>query len=225
MNVRTRSVGPVHLANSVIQASLSGPTWPHQREPKGRRIILGLRVPFAGLLAALIVLAATPSATLAAECVGQSRLQAVQDGHWYYRFDSLNHRKCWFLQRQLPSTGSSPAESDSSVAMKLSSFFSSLLATRQSVVSTKPQQEAGIGATTPESGADPIAPKKRTSSLHENRWTLNAKRAARLIEIIQVQVEHADEQPQLDQGRREALFEEFLRWTVRQEQAPSVPGQ
>jgi hypothetical protein len=109
--------------------------------------------------------------------------------------------------------------------MKLSSFFSSLLATRQSVVATKPQQEAAIGATTPESGADPIAPKKRTSSLHEKRWTLNAKRAARLIEIIQVQVERADEQPQLDQGRREALFEEFLRWTVRQEQAPSVPGQ
>jgi hypothetical protein len=218
MNIRAPSVGPAHLANSIIQASLSGPTWPHEREPKGRRIILGLRVRFAGLLAAFMVLGATPSATLAAECVGQPRSQADQDGHWYYRFDSLNHRKCWFLQQQPPSTGSSPAESDSTVAMKLSSFFSSLLATRQSVVSTKPQQEAVIGATTPESGADPIVPKRRTSSLHEKRWTLNAKRGARLME-------HADEQPQLDQWQREALFDEFLRWTMRQEQAPRVPGQ
>lgn len=226
MNLRTPGVGPVFLASATIRETLSRPCWPHERECNRPRIILCPRVRCAGLLVTLIVLGATPTA-LAAGCVGQPNSQTVQDGHWYYRQDPLNHRKCWFLQRQPPSTGSSTLESESTAAgaANLTSFLSSLFAIRKSAVSSGQQKEAAIAPTTPEPSADPVAPKKRSIPLHEHRGALNAKQAARLIEIIQVQLEHQDQQLQLDPAQREALFEEFLRWTVRQEQAPSFPGQ
>jgi hypothetical protein len=162
------------------------------------------------VLAALIVLSATPAA-VAANCVEQPKLQADQVGHWYYyRPSSLNHRKCWYLhQQQQPSTESSTAESKPAVEgdTSLSSFLSSLFDARQAGVSS------AVTASAP--SAEPVAVKKSTS---ERRWLLRAKQV-RLSQVHQPELERGHQQYQFDSAQREALFESFLRWAAREGQA------
>jgi hypothetical protein len=155
-------------------------------------------------LAALIILGAAPTASSAADCVERPNLQAAQDGHWYYRVDLRNHRKCWYLQQQAPSGESSTAEPRSAEegAKSVGSFFSTLLA-RQSA----PQQDTAAAAPS----AEPTVRRK-------HHWALHAKRAT------EPQPDHADQQPRLDSTQREALFQKFLRW-ARQDQPPGFPAQ
>lgn len=177
-----------------------------------------------GVLAALIVFGSTHAVALAGNCGGQPNFHSVNDGHWYYRLDALNHRKCWYLQQQPPSTGSSTAESNPSAgsATSLVSFLSSLFSARQSPVSDVPQS-AGV-ATVSAPNAEPSAPNKSTAPSYERRRVFRAKRPARLTQVYQLRWEHDDRQYQLDPAQREALFEEFLRWTTQQDQAPSLRG-
>src|SRR5262245_38817003 len=52
---------------------------------------------------ARIVLAAVAFAALSShpaqadDCLAAPNFQAGQSGHWYYRIDRANHRKCWYL--------------------------------------------------------------------------------------------------------------------------------
>src|SRR5215471_2242602 len=40
-------------------------------------------------------------AVLAADdCITKPNLRATQEGHWYYYFDAVKNRKCWFLRQQ-----------------------------------------------------------------------------------------------------------------------------
>jgi hypothetical protein len=159
--------------------------------------------------AALIVLGTAPMASRAADCVERPNLQAAQDGHWYYRLDLRNHRRCWYLQQQ-----PSPAEPRSveAAAPSAGSFLSTLFA-RPST----PQRDAGGVAMVAAPSAEPVAPRKRHWALHA-KWVSDAKHAT------EPQLEHADPQPRLDPSQREALFQQFLRWT-RQDQALGFPTQ
>jgi hypothetical protein len=163
------------------------------------------------VVTALIVVSATHAA-LAANCVEQPNLQTAQGGHWYYyKINSITHRKCWFLHQQQPSTESSAAEPKPTVEgdSSLSSFLSSLF-DRQAGVSS------AVTASAP--SAEPVA-KRSTSPSYERRWLLRAK-PARLSQVHQPELERGRQQDQIDSAQREALFERFLRWAAREGQAP-----
>jgi hypothetical protein len=195
------------------------------RSRSRRSIILDLRIRSASLLAALILLGTSAPAALATDCVGQPGLQAAQDGHWRYWIDRPSHRKCWYLQRQSPSAGSSTSEPKPADAGATSfpSVFSSLVTAWQSAVSIRPQPDAPT-ADAPTPSADQIAPKRSASASRGRHGAWHEKRAARLVQLRQPQWEHADQHQQLDPAQRDALFEEFLHWSVRQEHAPSLQG-
>jgi hypothetical protein len=53
---------------------------------------------FAALLASVFSTAIACAAARAADdCLSEPKHQAPPGGHWYYRIDGPNHRKCWFL--------------------------------------------------------------------------------------------------------------------------------
>jgi len=186
------------------------------REP---RLVTTIRS--ASLLAAVIVIGASAPAAGATDCVGRPDLQAAQDGHWRYWVDRPSHRKCWYLERQSPSAGPSTAEPKPADAgtRNLPSVFSSLVTAWQSAVSTRPQPDPAI-ADTPAPSPDQVVPKRGASASHGRRGVWHEKRTARLVQVHQPQLEHTDQHHQLDPAQRDALFEEFLHWSVRQERAP-----
>ena len=53
---------------------------------------------FAAFLASVFSTAiAFPAARAADDCLSEPKHQTPPGGHWYYRIDGPNHRKCWFL--------------------------------------------------------------------------------------------------------------------------------
>jgi hypothetical protein len=53
---------------------------------------------FAAFLASVFSTAIVCTAARAADdCLSEPKHQAPPGGHWYYRIDGPNHRKCWFL--------------------------------------------------------------------------------------------------------------------------------
>src|SRR5258705_10439500 len=49
---------------------------------------------FAAFLASVF---STAIACAADDCLSEPKHQTPPGGHWYYRIDGPNHRKCWFL--------------------------------------------------------------------------------------------------------------------------------
>jgi hypothetical protein len=57
----------------------------------------------AGLFSTVITL--NPNWVLAAgDCIEQPNREPAAGGHWYYRTDRLNNRKCWYLTEPEPVT-------------------------------------------------------------------------------------------------------------------------
>src|SRR5258708_25755408 len=53
---------------------------------------------FAAFLASVFSTAIACAAARAADdCLSEPKNQTPPGGHWYYRIDGPNHRKCWFL--------------------------------------------------------------------------------------------------------------------------------
>ena len=219
---RTRSRPQPRLLIIVVQALRAAREGARCR----RSTILRQRVGFAGLVAAVIALGAIPSTALASDCVGQPNLQADHDGYWRYRLDPLSHRKCWYLQRQSQSKESSTAATKPAAAGEPSLPFglSSLVAAWQSAVTNRPPQDTAIVGQPPAPDTESIAPRRSAFRSHGRHWGWHEKRAARLAMARQPQGEHTDQHHQLDPAQRDALFEEFLHWSVRQEHAPKPAG-
>jgi hypothetical protein len=174
-----------------------------------------------GLLAVVIALGAT-QAPLAADCLEQPSSQTVQGGRWYYWRDTIDHRKCWYLQQQSSSVEGPTAQFKTVAdgAASLTSFLSSLFASR-AVSKALPQQDAATVATAPASSADFGAPKSSRSpspSYERRRFALRAKRTDGLAQADQKKSGGGDQQ-YLDPAQREALFQEYLRWAAWQDQA------
>jgi hypothetical protein len=62
-------------------------------------------------LAAGLLTAAPPihKALAADDCIEEPNRQPVPGGHWYYRTDRTNNRKCWYLAEPEPSVSQAPA--------------------------------------------------------------------------------------------------------------------
>jgi hypothetical protein len=170
---------------------------------------------FFGQLAALIMLGATPTVAAAA-CVEQPNLQEASDGHWYYRIDRLNHHRCWYLKQESPSAAPSPAESGINVAnvtTSISSFFSAW----KSPVARGAQQDVASVAAAAEVSAESGAPKRGISAPAHSRHADLKEREAERLRSNEPKPEHAEAKHELDPAQREALFEEFLRWSLKRQ--------
>jgi hypothetical protein len=64
---------------------------------------------WAGLIAATITTIANPATLAADSCLASPDLRANQGGHWYYRYDRVNHRRCWYQASQLETRSAVPA--------------------------------------------------------------------------------------------------------------------
>jgi hypothetical protein len=63
----------------------------------------------AGSLAAAMVLGVSWPASAAEECLERPTRHVDQGGHWYYYFDRVQRRKCWYLE--MSPTAANPAPS------------------------------------------------------------------------------------------------------------------
>ena len=171
-----------------------------------------------GLLAAVFVINTNSAAPAAAACIEKPGLQSDQNGHWYYRVDRVNHRRCWFLQ----SSGTPTANIDPATAVPTGSYQQpALLSWLSSVVSTI----TGVSA----AGGDQTAA-VRSSRIVPAALDASIKRRSRMVRHVNVQeasvpklpapsspqplatFQEQTDSPPIDPMKREALYQEFLRW-------------
>jgi hypothetical protein len=85
-------------------------------------------------------------AALGDTCLTEPNRENAQGGHWYYRVDRVNHRKCWYVRKLEiggQQTGSPQEVSSEPIAQPTSSSWSSWLTAAWSrLISTETQQES-----------------------------------------------------------------------------------
>jgi hypothetical protein len=179
----------------------------------------------AGLLATAVMLGTNSTTLAAGDCLTGPNRPLAQGGHWYYRFDHANNRKCWYLAEpggQAP-TAEAPEPQPSPQAPlqpTLGAFFSSLTA---GLTGTQPDPTTGdariMQAARPDDIKTDLALPARQSRM-ARRPDSSAALAAKPQRPARARppAEHADERPaaSINQDQRDALFAEFLRWKGRQ---------
>jgi hypothetical protein len=180
-----------------------------------------VRIASANLLGILTALGLNGTILAAGTCIEGPKA----GGHWDYRVDPVNHRKCWYVtgtglktQEAAPLQPTpSPTSTPNSTLL---SWFASL--------STGPPGSVSPGrqpSTTRESGVPPTAPGEALQVVHgvpkkrlpparrpETKVATTAERNQQ--PPSRSSAEHAEQintQP-LDQAAQDALFLEFLRW-------------
>jgi hypothetical protein len=200
------------------------------------------------LLAAVIVAIAIHPAYAADTCVTTPSLRADQSGHWYYRVDRVNHRRCWYLQAsgtQADSTASLPATTPPSASPQPNpmSWLSSVVALLTGTGSTGAEQgvttrDARIAQTTSEGSltrrsraarrVEPAGADIKRIALRDTRVV--ESKAASTPSLVEQTLPPAslpsqewskaqERAPSLQVVEHEALFREFLRWQERQSSA------
>jgi hypothetical protein len=185
--------------------------------PMPKRVISCVPI---GLLTTVIMLG-TNCATLAADdCLAGPNRPPAPGGHWYYRLDRANDRKCWYVVEpaaQMPVAEAPQPQPPPGAPPQptFGSFFSSLTA-------GLPGSATGAQGD-PTTGDARIAQPARADDLkngeagprRQPRMALASKEHRPVH--VRPPAEHTDEQPtaSLNQAERDALFEEFLRWKDR----------
>jgi hypothetical protein len=172
------------------------------------------------------VIAFSTNWTLASDCLVQPNRQLAQSGHWYYRVDHVNYRKCWYLVE--PTTRMAHAEAseaqpapDATLGSTLSSFFALLSAGSTGAKLAGTHQDATKG------DARPI--QTRPDDVNGDALRLKQARLGRSTDSNTAptsklkrqsptgpHMAQTNQPPPLDQANRDALFQEFLRWKARQ---------
>jgi hypothetical protein len=198
----------------------------HVREtPMSKRVILCVPTVAVGLFATAIMLGTNYAAHAAGDCLAGPSRPPAQGGHWYYRFDQANNRKCWYLVEpaapmptaQAPEPQPSPDPTPQPTPQPtLSSFFSSLTAGFPGPPSgAQPDASTGDARIVQTPHSDDLK-NNEAGSGRQPRMVLASKqhRPAHLRPAA----EHTDEQPAQphNQAERDTLFQEFLRWKDRQ---------
>jgi hypothetical protein len=167
------------------------------------------RVMSCGLLATVIMLGTNCAALAADDCLAGPSRPPAQGGHWYYRVDRINNRKCWYLVEpagQTPTAEAAEPQPSPPPAPQptFGSFFSSL--TGGSTGSTSATQPDTLNSDARVQTANPLELKKAALAPKPHQ-SPRARPPA----------EHADERgvPPLNQTERDALFQEFLHWKDR----------
>jgi hypothetical protein len=184
-----------------------------------KRVISCIPTAAVGLFATAILLGTNYPARAAGDCLAEPNRPA-QGGHWYYRFDHANNRKCWYLVGPGAPTPVAAAPEpqqppEPAPQPTFGSFFSSLTAGFPGP-SSGPQPDAGDphGA----QAARPDNLKNNEPESGRQPGMALASKQHRPAHLRPPPVEHADEHPAqpVNQAERDALFQEFLRWKDRQ---------
>jgi hypothetical protein len=171
------------------------------------------------------VIAFSMNWALAGDCLVQPNRQLAPSGHWYYRVDHVNYRKCWYLVE--PTTRMAQAEApeaqptpDATLGPTLSSFFASLSVGSIGAKPAGTQQDATKGDARPiqtrpddlknGSRSNPARIVRRSVSNTAPTFKLNRQSPT------EPHMAQTNQPSPLDQAGRDALFEEFLRWNARQ---------
>jgi hypothetical protein len=188
-----------------------------------KRVISYAAAVAAGLCA--VIAFSTNSALATGDCLVQSNRQQAQSGHWYYRVDRVNHRKCWYLvesktkmaQAEAPEAQPAP---DATLGSTLSSFFASLSAGSMGAKPAGTQQDATKGDARPiQTRPDDLKNGSRSKlariAQHPDSNTAPTSKLNRQSSTGP-HMAQTNQPPPLDQAGRDSLFEEFLRWNARQ---------
>ena len=179
----------------------------------------------AGLLATVIMLSTNYTTLAADDCLAGPNRPPAQGGHWYYRLDHVNNRKCWYLAEpgsQTP-TAEAPESQPSPEATPqpmFGSFFSSLTAgfTGATQPDTANSDARIMQAAHPDDLKNDVASPGRQARMarHPDSEAALAPKPHRPAHA-QPPAEHDEDRPSpLNQAERDALFQEFLRWKERQ---------
>jgi hypothetical protein len=156
----------------------------------------------ATFLTAAIALSVNCPVLAGTECIEQPDRQPAEGAHWYYHYDSGKNRKCWHLgvaATKVREAAMPQGQSDAVPTQTLASRLSSPYGVTTGATPTVAPQESAVreprivqGNSTKVLRIDDIAPKEKR-------------------DIPEVRADQRY-QPPLNQARREALFEDFLRW-------------
>jgi hypothetical protein len=192
-----------------------------------KRVISYAPVVAAGLCT--VIAFGTNWALAAGDCLVQPNRQPTQVGHWYYRVDRVNYRKCWYLaelrtrmsRAEAPEAGPSP---DATLQQRFSSLFSSLSTDFKGAKPAGTQQDV-----TNSDARIQIHPKddvpRTQRALIARHSDLNTAFTSKLYRQSPTgrHAERRDQPPPpLDQAERDALFQEFLRWKADERPAPPL---
>jgi len=195
------------------------------------------RACFVGLFATAIMTSTSTPAPAAADCVSGPDHPPPPGGHWYYRLDRVNNRKCWYLLEPASQTPGQPPMPDAPEPQP--SAAAAPQATFGSLFSSWSNGFTGSTTATPlDPGGDarilPTAPagdlkSDGTAATRQPRIVRHPGADAALnpkshrFAHAPARAEQAEERPApaLDhQAERDALFQEFLRWRDRRTDQP-----
>ena len=173
-----------------------------------------------------MVIAFSTNWALAGDCLMQPNRQLSPSGHWYFRVDNVNYRKCWYLvepTRRMAHAEASEAQPapDATLGSTLSSFFASLSVGSTGAKPAGTRQDATKGDARPiQTRPDDV--NGDTSRLQQARLVRSTDSKTAPTSKLKRQsptgphMPQTNQPPLLDQANRDALFQEFLRWNARQ---------
>ncbi len=187
-----------------------------------------------GLLATAIMPSANTATRAAADCLAEPNHAPAPGGHWYYRLDRVNDRKCWYLVEpasqapsQTPMAEEPPPAAVAPPQPTFGSFFSTLSTGFPGSTVATPADPGGDMRALQTGPADDLK--------GDGAATTGQPRMLRRPELqaaptpkphrpahVQLRSEQAAERPAgpLNQAERDALFQEFLRWRDRRTAQP-----
>jgi hypothetical protein len=86
-------------------------------------------------------------ASAAGECLEKFDSQGEQAGHWYYRTDHVNNRKCWFLEKATVDPPTTPTAPGVANGGSEESWLSQLATRMQALLGTQDPPAAPTAAT------------------------------------------------------------------------------
>jgi hypothetical protein len=196
----------------------------HGREsPMSKRVMSCVPPLCAGLFATAIMLGTDHAALAADDCLAGPSRPPAPGGHWYYRLDHVNNRKCWYLvepEVRAPTTEAPQPQPSVEAAppSSLGAFFSSLTAGfAGATTGTQPDSTGDpriVQTGRPDDPRSAEAAPGRPPRVTRQETAPNPQRPTR----TKPPAEHADEGSSAppSQAERDALFQEFLRWRERQ---------
>jgi hypothetical protein len=184
-----------------------------------------VRAVFARSLVAAAVVLGPRAASAAGECLEKPDLQINQAGHWYYYADRVLHRRCWFFETSGATVAPSPSpdRGPASNADSQPSWFSRFAAGLAQTLSSEPQPNSTLdNSSTITTPISPRHPRTNKSARPERSQivpppeTNGVASAERHDQLLPQPTAEKDEKhpPQLTAADREALFEDFLKWSI-----------
>jgi hypothetical protein len=182
----------------------------------------------AGTLAAAALLGLNTTASSATECLENPHLRTAEPGHWYYRSDRTQHRRCWFFvprEETADTPVSAPPEAtvgDDSRQSWLSFFMPSFLQPP-----SPPVQQMEVPQTPPSTIPDRSGEATQTISSKPAKRDKTVRRERQQIAPPPTTTGAADrhDQPKqrasdekqdspLNEVDRESLFQDFIKWQL-----------